>query len=161
MIPRRATTYLPRCAGAPPPVEAAIVHRVQFGEVDVMGILWHGRYAALFEEASTEVRRRFGLGYAEFAAAGLRAPVVQFHIDYHQPLRLDDEVRVTARLGWNEAARLDIEYEARGPDGRRAATGYSVHLFTEATTGEPVLLMPPLLRQCWDRWRAATGTPPA
>lgn len=161
MIPRRARTYLQPAPGSPPPVTCTVTHRVQLREVDLLGILWHGHYPALFEEASTEVRRVFGLGYPEFAAADLRAPIVQLHIDYHAPLRLDDEVRVTARLHWNEAARLDIEYEARAPDGRLAATGYSVNMFTTGRSGEPLLLQPDLLRRCWERWRASTrSTPP-
>lgn len=161
MIPRRARSYVQRAPGALPPVECSIVHRVQPREVDFMGILWHGHHPALFEEAATEVRRIFGLGYLEFSASDLRAPIVQMHVDYHRPLRLDDEVRVTARLFWNEAARLDIEYEAWGPDGQLAASGYAVHMFTTGRTGEPLLLAPELLRRCWERWRARFSAPPA
>ena len=68
---------------------------------------------------------------------------------------------MTARLFWNEAARLDLEYAARGQDGRLAASGYTVHMFTCGRTGEPLLVAPELLRRCWDRWRAGAGTLPA
>ena len=157
MTPRRALTYFQAAAGAPPPLTRTVEHRVQMHEVDLLGVVWHGHYPALFEEASTEVRRDFGLGYAEFAAAGCLAPIVQIHVDFHRPLHLDDLARVTARLWWNEGARLDIEYEILRPDGRPAATGYTVQMFIDRASREPCLAPPPLLLECWARWRAAAG----
>ena len=136
----------------PAPVVAQVRRRVQFGEVDFMGIVWHGRYAAYFEDASTEARRTAGLSYEALHEAGLRSPIVRFHVDYAKPLLLDELVVTEAVLVWNEAARLDIEYAVRKPDGSLAATGYSVQLFTDARTGELLFASPPLLRRCRRQW---------
>jgi acyl-CoA thioester hydrolase len=130
-----------------------VTHRVQFHETDTMGVVWHGRYLALFEEAATEVRRRFGMGYAELHAAALEAPIVQAHVDYHLPLRLDELVRITARLQWSDAARLDIEYEVAKETGERAATGFTVQMFVDPATHQPYICNPELLSRCRARWR--------
>ncbi len=152
MISRRRIVYFPRAPGMPNPLTVTVAHRVQFHETDAMGVVWHGRYLQLFERAATELRRRFGMGYAELRAARLEAPVVQAHVDYHSPLRLDEVAQVTARLVWNDAARLDIEYELAGSDGRRLATGFTVQMFVDAVAQEPCLCSPELLSQCRARW---------
>jgi acyl-CoA thioester hydrolase len=145
--------YFERIAGAPPPVWVEVRRRICFGEVDAMAVLWHGQYARLFEEASTELRRRVGLGYETFRQAGLRAPVVEFHADYHRSLFLDELATVRATLIWTDAARLNIEYEVRGEAGHIAATGCSVQLFVESPSGEVCYVCPPLLDQCRTRWK--------
>ncbi len=116
-----------------------------------MAVMWHGHYAVLFEEASTELRRTCGLTYEAFLEAGLRAPVVRFHVDYHLPLLLDELVTVTAALIWTEAARLNIEYEIRRDDDTLLATGYSVQLFS-TPAGEACFITPPMLQRCRDNW---------
>jgi acyl-CoA thioester hydrolase len=152
MSPRRRTAYFQRSPGSPAPLTATVSHRVLFGETDAMHIVWHGRYLELFEQAATEVRRRFGMGYAELHAAALEAPIVQAHVDYHAPLRLDELARVSAHLLWNDAARLDIEYEVFREDGARAATGFTVQMFVDPVTREPYVCSPELLRRCRARW---------
>jgi acyl-CoA thioester hydrolase len=150
---RRKKTYFQRLEDSPPPLVYTFERRIRFGEVDAMAVTWHGHYAALFEEASTELRRHCGLTYEAFWAAGVRAPVVQLHVDYHQPLLLDELVTVKASMIWTEAARLNIEYEVVKADGALAATGYTVQLFSEAESGEPCFTLPPLLEECQTKWR--------
>ena len=150
---QRDSRYFARQSGDPEPVLTTIHRRVSFGEVDAMAMAWHGRYAAYCEEASTELRRHCGLAYEDFAQADLRAPVVQFHLDYHRPLLLDELIAVRAALVWTEAARLNIVYEIRNPGGVIAATGYTVQLFTVGATGEVCYASPPLLERCRRRWQ--------
>jgi acyl-CoA thioester hydrolase len=154
MTRRKKRGHFEREEGAPSPLSYTVQRRVAFNEVDVMGIAWHGRYAVYFEEASSELRRRCGLSYKEFFEAALRAPIVEFHIDYHRPVRLDEELSVTASLIWTEAARLNIEYELTREDGTRAVTGYTVQLFIDSETGEPCIASPDLLERCRQRWQA-------
>ena len=55
---RKKKYYFERVAGAPEPVTVELKRRARFSEVDVMGVVWHGRYPAYFEEASAEIKRR-------------------------------------------------------------------------------------------------------
>jgi len=151
---RKKGGYFQPGEGAPDPLVVRVKRRVQFSEVDVMGMAWYGRYPALFEEASAELGRRCGLSYRDFAEANLRAPVVQLHIDYHQPLGLDEEITIMVAGIWTEGARLNTEFTAIKQDGSIAAAGYTVQMLIDSVSGEACLTSPELLERCRKRWKA-------
>ena len=151
---RRKGGYFRQSDEAPAPLVVRRKRRVSFGEADVMGIAWHGRYVSFFEEGSAELGRRCGLSYEEFAEANLRAPIVQLHIDYHLPLALDEEFTVEVSGIWCEGARLNTEYAAIKSDGSIAATAYTVQMLIDGESGETCLTSPELLERCRRRWRA-------
>ncbi len=150
---KRRQEYFKPEEGAPASLRCTVEHRVLFGEVDAMAIMWHGNYARLFEMASTELRRRIGLSYEDFFAAKLRAPIVQLHVDYHKPLVLDEAARIQATIIWSDAARLNMEFTVFKADDSVAATGYTVQLFTD-TDGVPCWIMPDMLARTQQRWKA-------
>jgi acyl-CoA thioester hydrolase len=151
---RGASPFFDRDRSAPAPLTARIRRRVGFNEVDLMRIVWHGRYAVYFEDASAELRRQIGLSYQDFFEAGLQAPIIQFHVEYLRPLRLDEEFEARASLIWSDAARLNTEYEIVRNDGVLAAAGCTVQLLTDAVTGEVCMAMPQLIERCRARWQA-------
>jgi len=149
---RRKQTYFERGPDSPLPLIYQLKHRVRFGEVDALAVMWHGHYAVLFEEASTELRRLCGLGYEEFFRCLVQAPIVQFHVDYFKPLTLDELCTVTARMIWSEAARVNIEYQAIKENGSLAASGFSVQMFVDAKNNNPFIVGPDLWQTCRDHW---------
>jgi acyl-CoA thioester hydrolase len=153
-IRRKKGGYFQQREGAPAPLVLTIKKRVRFSEADVMGIAWHGRYPAYFEEGSAELSRHCGLSYDEFAEANLRAPIVQLHTDYHRPLALDEEFAVRVSLVWTEGARLNTEYTLIDGKGDIAATGYTVQMLIDSGSGETCLTSPELLERCRRRWKA-------
>jgi acyl-CoA thioester hydrolase len=154
MTRRGRTSCFPRREGDPAPLCATVSRRVGFSDTDPMGIVWFGRYPLFFEVAAEELGLRCGLSYADFFAAGLRGPIVKLDIDYLRPMRLGDEVKVTARLLWDEAAKLITEFAIELPDGTVAATGYTIQIFTEADSMDPLWVSPPMLEKCHERWKA-------
>jgi len=154
MKTRRRKKYFEQELGVPKPIVVEVKHRVRFNEADPMAIMWHGRYPLLFEEASEELGRRCGMTYRDFFEAGLRAPIVELHIDYYQPLVLDEEFTVRASLIWHEGARLNTEFHIIKQDGGLATSAYTVQLFTDHQTGEPCILSPAMLERCRRRWKA-------
>ena len=150
---RHKQPYFECVPGDPAPLSVRVKRRVLFGETDLMGVLWHGNYASFFESAISELARVCGLGYADYAAAGLRAPIAQFHVDYLASAILDEEVTLEASMFWNMAARINTEFAMLKSNGRLAARGYMVQLFTNEI-GEPLLASPQLLIDCRNRWRA-------
>lgn len=141
-----------RCEkGDPAPLSVRLRRRVSFGEADPMGVLWHGRYAHYFEQANEELGRRCGMSYEDFRREKLRAPVVQFHVDYFASPVPGEEVTVVGRMVWNEGARMNLEYEILKDDGTLAASGYTVQMFV-AETGRPMLASPEILERCRERW---------
>jgi acyl-CoA thioester hydrolase len=151
---RRKNGYFERIEGTPEPVSVSVKRRVNFSEADVMGIAWHGRYLIFFEDASTELGRRCGLSYVDFYDANLRAPIVQLHIDFFQPLLLDEEFTIIASLIWSEGARLNTEYSIIKNDLSIAATGYTVQMFTDGKSGEVLIASPELLERCRKKWKS-------
>ncbi len=150
---RKKGKYFAPVPGAPSPVSVRVKRRVSFSEVDLMGIVWHGRYPQYFEEGFAALGRICGLSYQDFYLSGLRAPIVQLHIDYFAPLVLDEEITIEARLLWSEGARIHIEYALYKETGVLAVTGYTVQMLTNAESGIPFLVSPPLLEKCRKRWK--------
>jgi acyl-CoA thioester hydrolase len=150
---RRKGGYFSPQPDAPAPLIMRLKHRTRFSDVDPMTILWHGRYANLFEQANEELGRVCGLSYADFRREHLMAPIVQFHVDYFAPVVLGENVAVIGKMIWNDAARIDIEYEIQKENGTLAAAGYTVQMFVDES-GIPLMASPSLLEICQRRWRA-------
>jgi len=146
--------YFQKDPDCPPPIEASIQRRIRFSDVDALAIAWHGRYPQFFEEAQTELGHKCGLTYDVFRDEGLAAPITQIHIDYFRPLLLDKIFTVKASLLWNDAARLNTEYCITDEDGLCACTGYTIQLFMDLRTHEPLWLSPEMLIRCRQRWKA-------
>lgn len=139
--------------GDPPPLRNTVRRVVRFEEVDVMGIVWHGRYASFFEDARVALGDRVGLGYMDYYKNGVMTPIKKMHVDYCLPLRFNEEFSVEAVMHWTEAARINMEFFIRNAAGEVSTTGYSVQLMLDPN-GE-VLLAPPLFhQQLMERWRA-------
>ncbi|MFA4830299.1 MAG: acyl-CoA thioesterase [Thermodesulfovibrionales bacterium] len=151
---RKKKSYFEKIAGMPEPVVVELRRRASFSEVDVMGVVWHGRYSTYFEEAAAEIGRRCGLSYRDFYEAELRAPIVEFHINYYKPLFLDEEFTIRGALIWNEGSRMNTEYYLLKQDGSLAASGYTVQLFIDPNSWEVCIVSPGLLEKCRKRWKA-------
>lgn len=151
---RKRKCYFPGYPEDPPPISITVNRRIAFNEADPMGIAWHGRYVQYFEHASAELRRQCGFSYEDFFKAGLYAPVVQLHIDYHEPALLDENISITASMVWTESARVNIEYSLHRENGNLATSGYTVQMFTDSGTGEPCIVSPEIQLQCRRRWIA-------
>lgn len=150
---RRKLRYFEDEEGAPAPVGIQIRRRLRFSEVDALGIAWHGRYPVFFEEAQTELGHKVGLTYAAYREAGVAAPMVQLHVDYRKPLRLDECFTVRALLHWSEGARLNTEYRIEKENGECVCTGYTIQMFTDLRTGEALYCPPEIWEQCRERWK--------
>lgn len=151
---RKKTSYFKRAENGPAPIVVETQRRVHFSEIDLMAFVWYGRYTAFFEEGAEALGRECGLSYQDFFEAGLRAPLVKYHVDFHKPLRLDELFTIKTHLIWNEGARMNTEYYLYKDDGSLAAGGYTVQLFMDVNTGEICLTSPPLLERCRQRWKS-------
>jgi acyl-CoA thioester hydrolase len=145
--------YFEKIPGSPDPISLEIKRRVSFNEVDIMGIAWYGQYAIYFEQAQTELGRKCGLTFQDYYVSDLRAPIVKFHIDYYQPLMLDEEFTVRAAYVWSEGAKLHIEYTIIKEDGSIASRGYTVQMFIDSHTNQPYIVSPELLEKLRKKWK--------
>jgi acyl-CoA thioester hydrolase len=118
-----------------------------------MGVVWFGNYCRLMDEAGAHLRALCGLSYDDFRREGIMAPVKRMEVDYQVPLVLGEEIRIVARMPWNEAMRIDTEFEIYKQDGRMAATGWMVQLLTSAADMMPIYVEIPLVARIRERWR--------
>jgi acyl-CoA thioester hydrolase len=150
---RRKGGYFLTDPDAPAPLVVRLTERIHFSDVDPMGVLWHGRFAKLFEKANEALGAVCEMTYADFYREHIRAPIVQLHVDYFAPVPLAEEVQIIGKMIWSDAARMDIEYEVRNRDGTLAATGYTVQMFVDSD-GIPLLAPPAMQEKCRRKWRA-------
>lgn len=134
------------------PADYAYVHqlRVRFAETDAMGIVHHSRYLPYLEEARVEYLRALGHPYHELRAEGVDYAVLEAFVQYRQPLRFDDVVKVHLRLGAATRATFQIAYLLT-VEGQVRATAVTVHGCVNAD-GRPVRM---------PAWLLALGEPGA
>jgi len=149
---RRKGGYFKPREGVPKPIVVEVKTRVKFNECDVMGVVWFGNYMRYFEEGSAAIGRRCGMTFKDFYEARLKAPMVQCHTDYHNPLFLEEEFTIRATIHYSDAAVIEKEYQIIKADGSLAASGYTVQLLMDIDNRH-VAISPPLLERCRERWR--------
>jgi len=145
--------YFPRLPGAPAPLTARVVRPVLFSDVDPMGIVWFGRYPLFLEFGAGMLSRETGLSYESLNDARLLAPVARLDIDYLRPIRLGEEITVTASMIWTGSAKMAIEYAIIGSDGSLRARAATTQLFLDAATGQPHWVTPPFIEAINEKWR--------
>jgi acyl-CoA thioester hydrolase len=137
---------------APAPLVTRTERRVRFEEVDLLGMVWHGRYPSYFEDGRIAFGDKYGMTYHRFIEEKTVAPVVQMHFDYKQPLHFDETFVIETSLHWAESARLNFSYKLLNSQGNVVASGYTVQLFTNPE-GEMLLLTPQWLKDFQRNWK--------
>ena len=143
--------YFKKNPGDPPPLRVTVERKVRFDEVDMMGIVWHGRYAGYFEDARVAMGDAVGLGYMNYYENGVVTPIKQLHLDYNKPLVHDEPFTTEAIMHWSDAARINMEFIIRNSKGEVATNGYSIQLMLNLD-GELLLAQPDCHRALCKRW---------
>ena len=151
MSKRRSSCYFETPPGAPAPLSIIVERQVRYEEVDALAVVWHGRYASFLEEGRAAFGERHGLTYLALYENKILTPIVEMHIEYHQPLRLAEKFQIITELIWSEAARINFQYRIQTP-AKLAATAYTVQLLTDANF-EVQLTRPKFLEEFCDKWR--------
>lgn len=99
--------------------------RVRYGEVDSMGVVYHGHYLVYFELGRTEMLRSLGATYREVEAEGTLLFVIEAGLKFLRSARYDDHLTVRTRLASVRGVRLRFEYEVLR-DEERLASGFTV-----------------------------------
>jgi acyl-CoA thioester hydrolase len=133
--------YFRPVPGAPAPLRVTTQREVRFEEVDVMRIVWHGRYPSYFEDGRVALGNRYGIGYADFIREQVPVPIRQMSIDYIRPLQFGERFDIETALHWSDAARINFAYELRNSRGDLVCTGCTVQMMLNNQL--EVLLTPP------------------
>ncbi|MGA2824226.1 MAG: acyl-CoA thioesterase [Bacteroidales bacterium] len=103
---------------------------VRFGEVDSMGLVWHGNYFKYFEDGRESFGAKYNLGYLDVYRYNIMIPIVKVSCDYKKPLVYGDTAIIETRFINSEAAKIQFEYSVyRKSDIELMATGSSMQVF--------------------------------
>ena len=106
-----------------------VEHRVNYSEVDQMGVVYHARYLVWLDMARTEYLRRQGMSYRELEERGYRLAVGEVVIRYRQPARYDDPLRIRCWVEDAGSRRVTFGYAVeREPEGTLLATATTAML---------------------------------
>jgi acyl-CoA thioester hydrolase len=90
-------------------ISADVVVKTHFYDLDPMQVVWHGNYPRFLEQARCALLDKIAFNYPEMSATGYVWPIVDMRIKYVRPIRLSQQVRVTATMVEYEN-RIRIEY---------------------------------------------------
>lgn len=102
------------------PPETVTTHRVNYSEVDQMGVAYHARHIVWLDIARTEHLRLAGYSYRELEAAGLRLVVTDLKVRYIGAARYDDAVRIRCRVLEVQSRRVIFSYVLELADSNTA-----------------------------------------
>lgn len=113
-------------------MESSAETAITFGDLDPMGIVWHGNYVKFLERGREAFGREHGIDSVEMYGRGFFTPIVRVTIEHKAMLAYGDTVVVRARLRPSPAAKIIFQYELlRKRDGAIVATAETVQVFLD------------------------------
>jgi acyl-CoA thioester hydrolase len=92
------------------PTVSELLVRVNYSEVDLMGVVYHARYIVWLDMARTEHLRLAGTSYREVEESGYRLAVGELSVRFRRPARYDDLVRVRCWVREVASRRVTFGY---------------------------------------------------
>ncbi len=119
--------------------------RVRWSDVDVMGIVYYGRYLRFMEAAETELFRAIGFPYDVLADQhGVWIARIRLECDYRAPAKLDDEIVCRAELRKIGGSSMTFTFPIDRADGTRLVDGTLVLAAVDRTTLKATRVPEPL-----------------
>ena len=90
-------------------IEASVEFKVEFYDVDAMGVVWHGNYVKYMELGRCALLDKIGYGYNEMKESNYAFPVASLKLKYIKPLMFKQTAIIKSVLVEYEN-RIKIEY---------------------------------------------------
>lgn len=124
--------------------------KVRFGEIDSMGIVWHGNYAKYIEEGRESFGNKYGISYLDIYSNDVMAPVVKLNIDFKKQVQYGDVLIIETEFVNSDAAKVMFKFKIfRKLDNQLVATAESTQVFIDMN--KELLLYPPQFIQVWKK----------
>lgn len=121
--------------------------RVYWEDTDAGGIVFYANYLKFFERARTEWLRTLGLAQSVIREqTGGMFVVSETQVRYLRPARLDDQLRVTARLEEAGRASMVIVQQALNMQGQLLSEGRIRIGWVDAASMTPTRIPPMVLQ---------------
>jgi acyl-CoA thioester hydrolase len=119
-------------------ITTTLKFRVRYNEVDRMGYVHHGNYAAYFEMGRTELMREYGITYKNLEDDGIILPLSEYYVKFYDPALYDDELILKTSLLPIQGVRIIFEYRLLKNDDTLVAEGRTPLVFVNSTTRKPI-----------------------
>jgi acyl-CoA thioester hydrolase len=124
--------------------------KVRFGEVDSMGIVWHGNYVKYIEEGRESFGHKYGISYLDIYANDVMAPVVKMNIDFKKQVQYGDKLIIETEYVDTAAAKIIFNYKIfRKSDNELMAIASTTQVFIDLK--REMLLYPPQFALDWKK----------
>lgn len=148
-----------RAARHEPAAPFRIIERVRWSDIDAAGIVCYGAYLRFFEAAETELLRASGLTTSGVRERhGIWLVRRRIECDFHQPIRLDEELEIFASISGIGRTSLELRFLGRRVGERPPAVeGRYVLVAVDRDTLRPMPL-PDAMRRVLARAEVGAGT---
>jgi acyl-CoA thioester hydrolase len=120
--------------------------RVRYGETDMMGYLYYGNYAQLYEIGRVEMMRSIGLSYRKMEEKyRVMMPVVEVQARYIKPARYDEELTIRTTLQSLPGRIITFFNDILSEDGHVIHRATVRLVFINMDTGKAVACPPYLM----------------
>lgn len=124
--------------------------KVRFGEVDSMGIVWHGNYVKYIEEGRESFGKKYGISYLDIYAQGIMAPVVNMIIDYKKQVKYGDVLVIETEFVDTKAAKIVFNFKIfRKSDNELVVIAQTTQVFIDME--REMILYPPQFVLDWKK----------
>jgi len=124
--------------------------KVRFGEVDSMGIVWHGNYVKYIEEGRESFGRKYGISYMDIYSNDVMTPVVNMNVDFKKQVHYGDQLIIETEFVDQPAAKILFRYKIfRKLDNELVATAETTQVFIDLN--REILLYNPEFVMDWKR----------
>lgn len=133
-------------------LKTQVEHTVNFNEVDMIGVVWHGHYLKFFEMAREAFAREHGIDVDELMKAKIGAPIVKAGVKYKAPARYGETLIIEAKYKLDREPKFILKFRVMEKESKRLlAVGQTTQIFTNPE-GEVYYFPPPMLEKFWKEW---------
>jgi len=102
--------------------------RTLYADTDRSNVVYHSNYLRYFEMGRSSLMRDTGYPYREVEESGYVYPVIDLGMQFFQPLRYDDQIRIFTRPAELERVRVRFDYVITlAENGKTVCKGYTKH----------------------------------
>lgn len=124
--------------------------KVRFGEVDSMGIVWHGNYVKYIEEGRESFGKKYGISYLDIYSNDVMAPVVKMKVDFKKQVKYGEILIVETEFVDTEATKIIFDFRIfRESDEQLVATAQTTQVLIDLN--HEMLYYPPDFVIDWKR----------
>tara|TARA_A100001015_G_C14710949_1_gene602021 strand:+ start:123 stop:527 length:405 start_codon:yes stop_codon:yes gene_type:complete len=105
--------------------------KVNYHQVDQMGIVHHAQYAYFLEQARIDWLHKQGVSYAALEQDGILLPLTDISIQYKRPLRFDETFFVHSDFDIVDNYFINFKYLIENAENTKIATATTRLVFVE------------------------------